>query len=84
MTETVQILLGPYASVALFLLFVGVLFFSDHYAPHERDRDSFYARRNRTGARLILAAPVWPLALVLVAVKALLYWAPRVWKEAWS
>lgn len=70
-------LLAAYLWIAVAALSLGILFFN-HYevGPLIGSR--------KAGARLILASPVWPLALVLVVVKALLYWVPRIWREAWS
>lgn len=74
MTET---LLGIYVWMAVTILFLGIMFFAGYeVGPLNGSR--------KAGARLILAAPVWPLALTLVLVKALLYWVPRIWREAWS
>ncbi len=70
-------LLIAYLWVGVALVALGVLFFN-HYqiGPLSGTR--------KAGARLILAAPVWPLALALVLVKTIIFWVPRIWREAWS
>lgn len=76
MTELLENLIG-YLLVAGFVLTLGITFYAGYeVGPLNGSR--------KAGARLILAAPVWPLALALVLVKALLYWVPRIWREAWS
>lgn len=70
-------LLFTYIYLAVLVFIVGVTFYMGASL-------NGLTLSKRAGARLILAAPVWPLAVVLVAVKVLLYWVPRIWKEAWS
>lgn len=70
-------LLIAYTYLAILVFIIGVVFYMVATL-------NGLTLSRRAGARLILAAPVWPLAVVLVAVKALLYWVPRIWKEAWS
>jgi hypothetical protein len=70
-------LIHGFLIVAALIATLGILFYAGYeVGPLNASR--------KAGARLILAAPVWPLAVVLLAVKALLYWVPRIWKEAWS
>jgi hypothetical protein len=70
-------LIPAYVWLALTVLTLGIAFYAGYeVGPLNGSR--------KAGARLILAAPVWPLALVLVVVKVLLYWVPRIWREAWS
>lgn len=70
-------LLTAYLYLAIAVFALGVMFYAGYeVGPLNGSR--------KAGARLILAAPVWPLALALVLVKALLYWVPRIWREAWS
>lgn len=70
-------LLTAYLYLAVVVFALGVMFYVGYeVGPLNGSR--------KAGARLILAAPVWPLALALVLVKALLYWVPRIWREAWS
>ena len=70
-------LLIAYLWVVAVLVALGILFFN-HY-----EVGPLLGSRN-AGARLILAAPVWPLALALVLVKTIILWVPRIWREAWS
>lgn len=70
-------LLIAYTYLAILVFIIGVVFYMGATL-------NGLTLSRRAGARLILAAPVWPLAVVLVAVKALLYWVPRIWKDAWS
>lgn len=84
MNETVQVLLTIYGVVAGILLGLGMLYFADNYTSSQRSPASTTAQRTRIGARLMTLAPVWPLVVPLVVVKALLYWVPIIWKEAWS
>jgi hypothetical protein len=38
----------------------------------------------RIGARFLLASFVWPLAALLAGIRALFYWVPRLWREAFG
>lgn len=70
-------LIPAYIWLGISFLTLGIMFFAGYeVGPLNGSR--------KAGARLILAAPVWPLALGLVLVKTLLYWVPRIWREAWS
>lgn len=66
-------LLGVYGVVAVVLAFIGGLLYSDPYRPRYR---------RRLGARVLLAAPVWPVAVPLAAVAFLVVMVPRVVRDA--
>jgi hypothetical protein len=70
MSEPSQILITCYVIGAAFALYIGI--------------GSYRNGDTRLGARFLLAAFVWPLAGLLAGIRALLYWVPRLWREAFG
>jgi hypothetical protein len=70
MSELSQILITLYVIGVAFYFYIGL--------------GSYRSGDTRIGARLLLAAFVWPLAAPLAGIRALFYWVPRLWREAFE
>jgi hypothetical protein len=70
MSELSQILITLYVIGVAFYFYIGL--------------GSYRSGDTRIGARLLLASFVWPLAGPLAGIRALFYWVPRLWREAFG
>ena len=69
-TDNIITLAALYVIAAAVILYVGIYRYS--------------VGRRRSGARLILGALVFPVALLLAGVRGLMYWIPVLWRDAWG
>lgn len=65
-----------YGGVAFILLLTGLIDFSGSWSGHSYDG-------KKAGARRALAAPVWPIVLVVVLVVGLVRFIIDLWKAAY-
>jgi hypothetical protein len=70
MSELSQALITFYILGVVFAFYIGLGAY--------RNKDT------RIGARFLLASFVWPLAALLAGIRALFYWVPRLWREAFG
>ena len=63
-----------YLTGAVLIALVGLLeYWSSYTGPYKRK-----------GARMVLVAPVWPVALLVVTVLAAARFLRNLWKAAWA